>query len=293
MDSQDTRIESIVTEYRSGAINRRVFFERLIAVVGTYKLAHHLLEQTGLAMALLSPAESDNANVDSTAVKFPGDGATLEGYLSRPKGNGPFPGIILIHENRGLNDHIRDVARRLAGQGYATLAPDLLSRLGGTASFATPDDAVKAFQNVKDDDVVRDLNSAYEYLNKNLTVKKDTIAVMGFCWGGQRSFLYATANPKLKAAVVFYGTPPSDDKMAQIHCPALSNRYEGREITPPLRLQSRRAEADGEELAESPRFISLTRPTPSSTTRIPTATTRRRPRMPGLACWRSLRKTWG
>ncbi len=223
MDSPDTRIESIVTEYRSGAINRRVFFERLIAVVGTYKLAHHLLEQTGLAMTLLSPAESDNANVDSTAVKFPGDGATLEGYLSRPKGKGPFPGIILIHENRGLNDHIRDVARRLAEQGYATLAPDLLSRQGGTASFATSDDATKAFQSVKDDDVVRDLNSAYDYLNKNLTVKKDTIAVMGFCWGGQRSFLYATANPKLKAAVVFYGTPPSDDKMAQIRCPVLGN----------------------------------------------------------------------
>lgn len=219
----DLRIEPIVKEYRSGKINRRIFFERLIAVLGTYPLAHHFLEQSGLAMSLLSPAESDAANVDSSAVKYSSEGATIEGYFSKPKGRGPFPAVILIHENRGLNDHIRDVARRLAGQGYATLAPDLLSRQGGTASFASPEDATKAFQSVKDDDVVRDLNAAYDYLNKNVSVKKDNIAVMGFCWGGQRSFLYATANPKLKAAVVFYGTPPSDDKMAQIKCPVLGN----------------------------------------------------------------------
>jgi carboxymethylenebutenolidase len=221
--TQDPQIDTIVNDYRSGRINRRVFFERLIAVLGTYKLAHHFLEQSGLAMTLLSPAEADSANVDATAVTYPGDGVTLNGYLTKPKGTGRFPGILLIHENRGLNDHIRDVARRLAGQGYATLAVDMLSRLGGSASFATPDDAVKAFTNVKDDDVVRDLSSSYDYLNKNAAVKKDDIAVMGFCWGGQRSFLYATANPKLKAAVVFYGTAPSDDKLAQIQCPVLGN----------------------------------------------------------------------
>lgn len=220
---EDSRIEPIVSEYRSGKINRRVFFERLIGVVGSYALAHHFLEQSGLAMSLISPAESDMANVESTAVKYPGEGVTVEAYLSRPKGNGPFPGIVLIHENRGLNDHIRDVARRLASQGYATLAPDLLSRQGGTASFASPDDATKAFQNVKDDDAVRDLNSAYAYLNSNSAVKKDNIAVMGFCWGGQRSFLYATANPKLRAAVVFYGTPPTDEQLAKIQCPVLGS----------------------------------------------------------------------
>jgi len=219
----DSRIEPIVNEYRSGKINRRVFFERLIAVLGTYPLAHHFLEKSGLAMSLLSPAESDLANVDSSAVKYPGTGATIEAYFAKPKGRGPFPGIILIHQNRGLNDHIRDVARRLAGEGFVTLAPDLLSRQGGTASFASPEDATKAFQNVKDDDVVRDLNSAYDYLNQNTSVRKDDIAVMGFCWGGQRSFLYATANPKLKAAVVFYGTPPSDDRLPQIQCPVLGN----------------------------------------------------------------------
>jgi carboxymethylenebutenolidase len=174
-------------------------------------------------MSLLSPAQSGNADLESTAVKFPGEGVTLEGYLSRPKGKGPFPGMILIHENRGLTDHIRDVARRLASEGCATLAVDLLSRQGGTSSFATPEDATKAFQGVTDDDVIRDLNAAYSYLNSNPAARKDDIGVMGFCWGGQRTFLYATANPKLKAAVVFYGSPPPDDRLQQIQCPVLGN----------------------------------------------------------------------
>jgi len=219
----DWRIKSIVAEYESGKIDRRTFFERLIGLVGTCALAHHLLGTSGLAMSLLSPQESNAANVESTAVKYPAAGLTMEGYLSRPSGTGPFPAVIVVHENLGLNDHIRDVGRRLAFHGYTALAVDLLSRQGGTASFATPDDANRAFQNIKDDDVVRDLNSSYNYLNSNAAVKKDTIAVMGFCWGGQRSFLYAAENPKLKAAVVFHGSPPPEGKLAQIQAPVLGN----------------------------------------------------------------------
>ena len=217
------RIETILAEYESGRINRRIFFERLIGVVGTYAGALHFLETSGLAMSLLSPQESGPANVESTAVKYPAEGLTMEGYLSRPSGTGPFPAVIVVHENRGLNDHIRDVGRRLASQGYTALAADLLSRQGGTASFATPDDANRAFQNIKDDDVTRDLNASYSYLNSNMAVKKDTIAMMGFCWGGQRSFLYAAENPKLKAAVVFYASPPPEGKLAQIQAPVLGN----------------------------------------------------------------------
>jgi carboxymethylenebutenolidase len=217
----DSGIESIVQKYRSGKINRRVFFERAIAALGAYPLANHFLAQNGFALPLAAAA--DTANVDTSDVKFPSEGATIEGYFARPKGKGPFPSVILIHENKGLTDHIRDVARRLANQGYATLAPDLLSRQGGTASFATPDDATKAFGKVKDEDVVKDLDAAYKYLQSNSAVKKDDCAVWGFCWGGQRSFLYSTANPKLKASVVFYGTPPTDEEMAKIKAPVLAN----------------------------------------------------------------------
>ena len=219
----DSRLEMIAQEYRAGKIDRRIFLERLGVVLGSYPLVHHFLETSGWAMSLLSPQESQAAGVDSTAVKYPGEGATLEGYLSRPKGGGPYPAVLLIHENRGLNEHIRDVARRLAAQGYVVLAVDQLSRKGGTASFANPDAAREAFGTLNDDQVVQDLDAAYQYLQSNQAVRKDRVAVMGFCWGGQRSFLYATANPNLKAAVVFYGTTPTEEKMANIKCPVLGN----------------------------------------------------------------------
>jgi carboxymethylenebutenolidase len=219
----DAQLEAIAAEYRSGKINRRVFFERLIAVLGSYRLAHHLVETRGWALSLLSQAESASVGVESAAVKYPGEGATLEGYLSRPADGGPFPGVLVIHENRGLNDHIRDVARRVAAQGYVAVAPDQLSRKGGTASFATPGEATQAIGTLTDDDIVKDLDAAYEYLESHAAVRKGRIGAVGFCWGGQRTFLYATANPNLKAAVVFYGTTPPEDKLKKIQCPVLAN----------------------------------------------------------------------
>ena len=219
----DSRLEKIAAEYRSGNMDRRIFLERLIAILGSYPLAHHFLETSGWAMSLLSPRESQAAGVDSIAIKYPGEGATLQGYLSRPKTGGPFPGVLLIHENRGLNEHIRDVARRIAAQGFVALAVDQLSRRGGTTSFATPEEATAAFQTLTDDQVLNDMDAAYEYLDSHAAVRRYRIAVWGFCWGGQRSFLYAAANAALKAAVVFYGSPPPEEKLADIQCPVLGN----------------------------------------------------------------------
>ena len=219
----DPRIERIVQSYLERKINRRVFFERLIAVTGAYPLAHHLLETSGMAMSVLSQAESAALDVESTAVKYPGEKATLEGYLSRPREAGPYPTVIVIHENRGLNDHIRDVARRLASQGYVALAVDMLSRQGGTASMPDPDAARSVFRDIADQAVVRDLNAAYDYLQAHVMVRQGRTGVIGFCWGGQRSFLYATANPNLKAAVVFYGSSPDQDALSGIQAPVLAN----------------------------------------------------------------------
>ena len=219
----DPRINAIAAAHRSGEISRRGFLERLVAICGTYPLAHHLLETNGMAMSLLSQAESARAGLASTMVKYPAEGATLEGYLSRPGEGGPFPAVLVIHENRGLNEHIRDVVRRLATEGFVALAPDLLSRQGGTASFADPDAAREGIGTLKDDPVIADLQAAYAYLQSHARVRRDRIGVLGFCWGGQRSFLYATANPDLKAAVVFYGSTPPEERLTDIQCPVLGN----------------------------------------------------------------------
>jgi len=203
---------------KSEHINRRLFIERFVLPLGIYPIGLRLLGSSALAAA---PAQSGSGNIESTDVKYPGDGVTLQGYLSRPKGKGRFPGVILVHHNRGLIEHFRDVSRRLASQGYVALAVDLLSRQGGTAALATPDAVTKAFQKENDELLISDLDAAYRYMNSNSAVKKDDIAILGFAAGAQKTFLYVTTNPKLKAAVIYYGSAPPDDKLARIQCPVL------------------------------------------------------------------------
>lgn len=148
------QIKTIVEEYRINKIDRRVFFNRLIAVTGTYAAAHLLLEQTGIAQTVVSKVESDKANVDSATVEYRSD-VKLSGYLSKPKKKGKYPAIIVIHENRGLNDHTRDVARRFAAEGYVALASDALSRKGGTAAMDTPEKVRDAFAAIPSADVMK------------------------------------------------------------------------------------------------------------------------------------------
>lgn len=160
--------------------------------------------------------------VDSSEVTFTSEGFNIKAYLSKPKTSGTLPGLIIIHENRGLTDHIRDVARRYSNQGYVVLATDLLSRVGGTAQFSTTDDAVAAIGKLSSDGVMQDLNSAFNYLQSLAYVKKDSIGVLGYCWGGGNSLLFATRNPQLKAAVVYYGPNPVNiDDVARIAAPVL------------------------------------------------------------------------
>ena len=215
------QIENIVEEYQSEQIDRRGFLARIIALTGTYAAAHLLLEQTGLAQTVVSEKESKKANVDSSAVEYKNGDVKLSGYLSKPMKKGKYPAILVMHENRGLNEHTRDVARRFAEAGYVALAIDALSRKGGTGSFETPDKAREAFASLVMTEVMSDLNASLDFLNSHKNVKKNKLASIGFCWGGARSFALAAEPNKLKAAVVFYGTAPTNEQLAKVHCPVL------------------------------------------------------------------------
>jgi len=214
-------IETIVEEYRGRRLNRRDFFTRLITATGTYATAQLFLEQSGLAATLVSEVESQQANVDSSTVDYPNGDVKLTGYLSKPKAKGKHPAIIVIHENRGLNEHTRDVARRFAAAGYVALAVDALSRKGGTAVMTTPEKVREAFAAIPVADVMSDLNAGLTFLNNHRNVKKNKLASIGFCWGGARSFLLATEPNKLQAAVIFYGTAPTEEQLAKVHFPVL------------------------------------------------------------------------
>ncbi len=153
---------------------------------------------------------ADDPAINAADVSFPGEGATLLGYLAQPKTGGPAPGVLVCHEIFGLSEHIRDVTRRLAKAGFVGLAVDLLSRDGGTAKVDPSQMGAKLTADPSQK--VADFAAGFRYLQTVSTIKVTTIGMVGFCYGGGITWLVATANPDLKAAVPFYGTnPPLQD----------------------------------------------------------------------------------
>ena len=155
--------------------------------------------------ATVSP---DDPAVQAGDVQFKGkDGATLLGYLARPRQGDALPVVLVCHENRGLTDYIRDVTRRLAKAGYVGLAVDLLSRQGGTAKLGS--DAVPgALGNINPDQFVQDFVSGWEYLKSQSFAQAARVGMVGFCFGGGVTWSVATKMPELRAAVPFYGPQP-------------------------------------------------------------------------------------
>jgi carboxymethylenebutenolidase len=132
------------------------------------------------------------------------------------------PGIVVIHENRGLNEWARSLTDQLAEAGYVAVAPDMLSgqgpQGGGTDSFESPDAARTAIYALSDQKVRDILDATVKYV-RNLEATTDTVAVAGFCWGGGKAFDYAAHQPNIAAAFVFYGSAPGDETMKQIKVP--------------------------------------------------------------------------
>jgi carboxymethylenebutenolidase len=156
-------------------------------------------------------SSADSAEPQAADVEFPGQDATLLGYQARPAGDGPFPLILVCHENRGLTPHIKDVTRRLAQAGYAALAVDLLSRQGGVGAFSS-DQVPGALGNTSPDQFVQDFLSGWRHMESQPFIQAGRVGMVGFCFGGGVTWLMATCMPELKAAVPFYGPhPPVED----------------------------------------------------------------------------------
>lgn len=143
-------------------------------------------------------------------------GDSVRAYVAYPERPDPGPGIIVIHEIYGMSDWIQAVADTFAMQGYVAIAPDLLTRRGGTASLEEPRQAIRT---LPAESIGVDLDATFAYLRTLPAVRGDAIGVIGFCWGGSQSFGYATRNPALGAAVVCYGGAPDAEAMASIEAP--------------------------------------------------------------------------
>jgi carboxymethylenebutenolidase len=138
---------------------------------------------------------------------------TVQAFVVYPEVSGKTPVVVLIHEIFGLSDWAKEMADELAGQGFIVIAPDLLSGYGpnggGSSEFASQDATIKAVSGLDPDGVMADLDAAADY-GKKLPASNGRIAIVGFCWGGAKSFAFATHRKDLSAAFVFYGTSPTD-----------------------------------------------------------------------------------
>jgi carboxymethylenebutenolidase len=183
-------------------MTRRAFFDRLTELAGSAAAATALvpLLQNDYAQAAIIAA--DDPNLVATRVSYDSPKGKVAGYLVRPKAGGKRPAVIVIHENRGLNPHIEDVARRLAKAGFIALAVDLLSADGGTP--ADEDKARAMISGLDPADTLVRLAAAVPYLEK-LPDSNGKVGAVGFCWGGGMVNRLAAASPGLDAAVAYYG----------------------------------------------------------------------------------------
>jgi carboxymethylenebutenolidase len=160
----------------------------------------------------------DDDRLETQSVSYSADDGEMQAYLVRPKGKKKLPAIIVIHEIFGLNDHIRDVARRMALEGFLVIAPDALSPVGGTA--ANTDDVMGAIRGLDYDATVRNFTAAVRYLETHpQTTGK--VGCTGFCWGGAMTNQVAVNSPELKAAVPYYGSVPAVEDVPRIRASML------------------------------------------------------------------------
>ena len=151
-----------------------------------------------------------------------GDGFDQEVYVARPPGGGRTPAVLVIHENKGLVPYITNVARRLAQHGYVAVAPDLLSRVGGTSAYGTPVDVAAALGGIDGDDVVSDVRAVLAEVANLDVVDPDRLGIVGFCYGGGVAWRVLTQEPRLSVGVPFYGPPPDLQTVPGIQAPVLA-----------------------------------------------------------------------
>ena len=214
----DQRVFDLYDEYCHGAIDRREFLRRAALVAGGLAMAQALLPRYAQGQTI----SFTDARIKAQYVNYPSPGGSsgqMRGYLVQPAGQGPFPSVLVIHENRGLNPYIEDVARRAAVEGFVALAPDGLFPVGG---YPGNDDDGRTLQAKLDQAKLRTdmLNSATFLRTHKLSTGK--LGATGFCWGGSTvNFLAATLGPDLHAGVPFYGAAAETASVPKIKAPLL------------------------------------------------------------------------
>ncbi|MCT8996896.1 dienelactone hydrolase family protein [Chelativorans intermedius] len=206
-------------EYTHLTLDRRGFMQKLTKLAGSSAAAAAIVPLLAANSARAAMVAEDDARVSAEEISFPAGDGEMRAYLVRPKDQaGPLPAVIVIHENRGLNPHIRDVARRVALEGFVALAPDFLSPLGGTPE---DEDAARAmFGELDRAQTVANGMAAIAFL-ENHEATNGNVGAVGFCWGGGMVNSLAVNAPSLDAAVAYYGAQPDPQEVERISAPLM------------------------------------------------------------------------
>mgnify|MGYP000873820993 CR=1 FL=1 len=219
----EKKIRDLYSEYRKGELGRREFLKKLSLIAGSTAAASMLLPILEENEKLAPGLQTTDPDLITEIIKYPAATGDMRAYLARPKKGNKFPAVIVIHENRGLVPHIQDVTRRMAKEGFLSLAPDALSPVGGTPSDVS--NVGELFKKLNSEETTKNFVAAVKYL-KSHPNSNGKVGCTGFCWGGAMTNQVAVNSPDLNAAVPYYGRQPSADDVAKIKAPVMAHYAE-------------------------------------------------------------------
>lgn len=214
----DQQIINLYDEYTHKPLPREVFLKRLAVLAGSTAAAMTILPMLENNYAVAATVPEQDIELHTEDITYPAGDVTMKAYLAKPKKDGKYGAVIIIHENRGLNDHIRDVARRAAKAGYIAIAPDALSAAGGTPT--DQDQARQLFSQIDAKQNLINFSKGFDYLKSRKDCNGFTGCV-GFCWGGALVNQLAVNVPDLKADVA---DVPKIKAALQLHYAGLDER---------------------------------------------------------------------
>lgn len=214
----DQRIIDLYDTFTHGGMDRRQFLDRLTTIAGSTAAAVALLPMLQNDYAQAAIVAADDARLVTERAAYESPKGKINGYLARPKAKTKRPVVLVIHENRGLNPHLEDVARRFAAEGFLAYAVDLLSLVGGTP--ASEDAARDLHQKLNQDDAVVALVAAVSFLKQH-PESTGKVGAVGFCFGGLMVNRLAAASPELDAGVAYYGRQIPAAQVPAIKAPLL------------------------------------------------------------------------
>jgi carboxymethylenebutenolidase len=218
--AMDKEIQNLYSDYKNGRVSRRMFLKKLALITGSTAAALALFPAIEGNEIIASALPQKEPAIVSEFIKYPAETGEMRAFLARPEKGKKFPAVIVIHENRGLVPHIQDVTRRMAKEGFLSIAPDALSPLGGTPEDIS--NVGEMFKKLNSEQTTKNFVAAVKYL-KTHPLSNGKVGCTGFCWGGAMTNQVAVNAPDLNAAVPYYGRQPAPEDVEKIKAPIMAH----------------------------------------------------------------------